>query len=127
MTTPAPRPGDEGLVAVAVLALSLVLVVSLGVAAVVGDLLAARQRAAAAADLGALAAAPAAALSSRNACAAADSVVVANGATVRSCRLDSGDVWITASAVPRSTLARWVSDRLLGGRGPQVSAHAGLR
>jgi secretion/DNA translocation related TadE-like protein len=94
---------------------------------VVADLLAARQRAAAAADLGALAAAPAAVWSSSGACAAAGSVVVSNGAALFSCRLGSGDVWVTASAVPRSTLGRWVSDQLLGGTGPRVSARAGLR
>jgi secretion/DNA translocation related TadE-like protein len=119
--------GDDGVVAVVVVALSLLLVVVLGAGSVVADVLAARQRAAAAADLGALAAAPAAAWSERSACAAAESVVRANGAVLRECRIRSGDVWVTASAMPRSHPARWFADQLLGGTGPRVSARAGLR
>lgn len=118
---------DDGVVAVVVLALSLLLVVVLGAGSVVADVLAARQRAAAAADLGALAAAPAAVWSQRSACAAAESVVRANAAIVRECRIRDGDVWVTASAMPRSRAARWVAEVLLGGTGPRVSAHAGLR
>jgi secretion/DNA translocation related TadE-like protein len=119
--------GDDGLVAVVVLAVSLLLLAALGAASVLADLLAARQRAAAAADLGALAAAPAAAWSERSACAAAGSVVTANSAVLRECAVRSGDVWVTVSALPRSRAARWVADSLLGGTGPRVSARAGLR
>jgi secretion/DNA translocation related TadE-like protein len=119
--------GDEGVVAVAVVALSLLLVVALGAASVVADLLAARQRAASAADLAALAAAPAAVWSDDHGCGVAEAVVRANDAVLRGCRVSSGDVWVTASARPRSSGARWLADRLLDGTGPQVSAHAGLR
>ncbi|MFN8168325.1 MAG: Rv3654c family TadE-like protein [Candidatus Nanopelagicales bacterium] len=118
---------DDGVAAVWVLALSLVLVALLGAGSVAADLLAARQRAAAAADLGALAGAPAAAWSELGACQAASSVVRANAASVHDCRVEAGDVWVTASAQPRSHLARWLSDVLLQGTGPRVSAHAGLR
>jgi secretion/DNA translocation related TadE-like protein len=119
--------GDDGVVAVVAVALSLLLVAALGAGSVVADVLAARQRAAAAADLGALAAAPAAAWSERSACAAAESVVRANGAVLLECRIRDGDVWVTASSLPRSRGARWLADELLGGTGPRVSARAGMR
>ena len=118
---------EDGSASVWAVAASLLLVMVLAAGSVVADLLAARRRAATAADLAALAAAPAASWSSVGACAAAGSVAAANGAAVHACRLSAGDVWITASAQPRSRLARWVSDRLLEGTGPRVSAHAGLR
>ena len=51
----------------------------------------------------------------------------ANAAVLRECRIRAGDVWVTASALPRSRAARWVADVLLGGTGPRVSARAGLR
>lgn len=118
---------DQGLVAVVVVGLAMLLVVVMGAAAVLADVMAARQRAAGAADLAALAAAPAAAWSEQSACAAALSVVVANGGVLRECRIRSGDVWVTASVRPRSRPGAWLADAVLGGVGPQVSAHAGLR
>jgi secretion/DNA translocation related TadE-like protein len=118
---------DHGLVSVVVVGLAMLLVVVLGAAAVLADVMAARQRAAGAADLAALAAAPAAAWSEQSACAAAQSVVRANGGELRECRIRSGDVWVTASARPRSRPGAWLADTVLGGIGPQVSAHAGLR
>ena len=107
--------GDDGVVAVVAVSSDWCCWRVLGAAAVLSDLVAARQRAAAAADLGALAAAPAAAWSQLGACAAAESVVRANGAVLRECRIRSGDVCVTASALPRSRAARWVADEVLGG------------
>ena len=94
------------------------LVVVLGAGSVVADVLAARQRAAAAADLGALAAAPAAVvvaaqrLRGRRVGRAGE-----RARSLRECRIRDGDVWVTASALPRSRAARWVADVLLGGTG----------
>lgn len=118
---------DDGVVAVVAVGLALVLLAVLGAGTVVADLMAARQRAAGAADLGALAAAPAAAWSERSACAAAQSVVRENGAVLRECRIRAGEVWVTAAARPRSRAGSWITDTVLSGIGPQVSAHAGLR
>ena len=101
--------------------------VVLAIGAVVTDLVAARQRAAAAADLGALAGAAAAATSSDQACRAAAWVVRENGGQLRRCTVESGDVRVTASAAPRGSWARWLAARLLDDTGPQVSARAGLR
>ena len=119
--------GDEGAAVVAAIGLSFGLVVVVLLGGALTDLLAARQRAAAAADLGALAAAPAVAHSDDDACRAAAWVVRMNGATLRRCTVVDGDVRVTASALPRGSVSRWVA-RLLGGAiEPQASAHAGMR
>jgi secretion/DNA translocation related TadE-like protein len=120
------RASDDGTVVVWVLALGMVLVALLTVGAGVADVLAARQRAAAAADLAALAAAPAAAYGDGEACTAAASVARSNGATLRSCRLADGQVWVSASARPRTALGRWAATRAGLNAGPEVAAHAGL-
>ena len=104
---------------------ALVLVVLVG--SVVTDLLAARQRAAAAADLGALAGAPAAARSASDACRSAAWVVRSNGATLRGCDVLDGDVRITVSVAPRGSFSRWLGSVLGGVPEPTVSAHAGMR
>lgn len=118
---------EEGAALVASLALVVVLVVVTLLGGVVADLLAARQRAAAAADLGALAGAPAAQVSEVDACAAATWVVRENGATLRACAVVDGDVRLTASARPRAPWSRWLSELLGGAVEPAASAHAGLR
>jgi secretion/DNA translocation related TadE-like protein len=104
---------------------ALVLVVLIG--SVATDLLAARQRAAAAADLGALAGAPAAVRSAEDACRSAAWVVRSNGATLRGCDVVDGDVRITVSVAPRGSFARWWGSVLGGIPEPTVSAHAGMR
>lgn len=118
---------DHGAGVIWVLALSSVLMVVAAGGAQIFDLLAARQRAAASADLGALAAAPAAFHGDDNACRVAAWVIAENGATLQTCRVDAGEVWITAASRPRSRLARWVSDRVLGDAGVRAAAHAGVR
>ena len=118
---------DDGAALVLSVFLVAVLVVVGLLGGVVADLLAARQRAAAAADLGALAGAPAAQVSEVDACAAATWVVRQNGATLRSCAVVDGDVRLTASARPRAPWSRWLSQLLGGAVEPAASAHAGLR
>lgn len=118
---------DEGAALVLSVVLVAVLVVVGLLGGVVADLLAARQRAAAAADLGALAGAPAAQVSEVDACAAATWVVRENGATLRTCSVVDGDVRLTASARPRAPWSRWLSELLGGAVEPVASAHAGLR
>lgn len=124
----APCPRDErGAALVVSLALVAVLLsVALAVAAVV-DVLAARQRAAAAADLGALAGAPVASSSEAVACSAAERVVQANGATLRRCAVVDGDVRVSVSARPRAGWSRWLARFLSGAAEPVVDARAGLR
>ena len=123
----ARRRADEGaalIVALGLVAVLLVLALAVGV---VTDLMAARQRAAAAADLGALAGAPAAATSEMRACADAALAVVRNGATLRSCAVAAGDIGVTASARPRSAWGRWLARLLSGYEEPTVDARAGVR
>ena len=121
-----PR-GDSGAAAVLALGLSAVLLVLVLVASVVADLLAARQRAAAAADLGALAGAPAVLRGEAEACAAAAFVVRTNGGVLRECALDGADVRVVVSARPRGRWVTWLGDLLGGVPEPTVRAHAGLR
>lgn len=118
---------DRGAALVAALLLTSLLVVVALLGGVVADLLAARQRAGAAADLGALAGAPVAMTSEADACATAAWVVRQNGATLRTCSVVDGDVRLTASARPRAPWSRWLSQLLAGAVEPTVAAHAGLR
>jgi secretion/DNA translocation related TadE-like protein len=122
-----PPRGDAGAAAVLALGLSAVLLMVLLVASVVADLLAARQRAAAAADLGALAGAPAVLRGEAEACAAAAFVVRANGGVLRECAIDGSDVRVVVSARPRGRWVTWLGDLLGGVPEPTVRAHAGLR
>ncbi len=118
---------EDGAAIVWSMLLSSVLVLVLVLGAVVADLLAARQRAAAAADLGALAGAPAAAHSDADACRAAAFVVRANGASLRGCSVADGEVTVMASARPRGPWSRWLATVLGGAPEPGASARAGLR
>jgi secretion/DNA translocation related TadE-like protein len=118
---------DRGAALVVAVALAGLLVVLALVGGAVTDLVAARQRAAAAADLGALAGAPAAPTSETGACAAAAWVVRQNGATLRTCAVVDGDVRVTASAGPRAPWSGWLARILSGSVEPVASAHAGLR
>lgn len=92
---------DRGSASVLVLAFGL-LVILIGAAfAQVGAAVAARHRAQAAADLGALAGAAWAPAGRSAACSRAAELVIANGATLESCTLDGLDITITATvAVP---------------------------
>jgi secretion/DNA translocation related TadE-like protein len=121
------RRDDRGaaLVGAAFLVGLLAVVALLGGA--VADLIAARQRATAAADLGALAAAPAAQASETGACTAASWVVRQNGATLRTCAVVDGDVRLTVSARTRSPWSGWLSRVVGGSVEPVAGAHAGMR
>jgi secretion/DNA translocation related TadE-like protein len=119
--------GEVGAATVLAIGLSSVLLVVLGVASVVADLLAARQRAAAAADLGALAGAPAVLRGEVEACDAAALVVRANGGALRACAVDGEDVRVVVSVRPRGRWVTWLGDLLGGVPEPTVRAHAGLR
>ncbi|MBI1376644.1 MAG: helicase [Frankiales bacterium] len=118
---------DEGAAVVMALLLAVVLVVLLLAAAAVTDLLAARQRAAAAADLAALAGAPVALTSPQSACSAASWVARANGGALRACEVSDGDLRVSVSARPRSTVSRWLAAVLGGLPEPTQSARAGMR
>ena len=120
-------PGDSGAATVLAIALSSVLLVVLVLASVVADLLAARQRAAAAADLGALAGAPAVLRGEAEACDAVALVVRADGGALRECRVDGQDVRVVVSARPRGRWVDWLGALLGGVPEPTVRAHAGLR
>ena len=119
--------GDSGAATVLALALSAVLVVVLVLAAIVSDLLAARQRAAAAADLGALAGVPGVLRSDVEACTAAALVVRVNGATLRRCVVEGDDVRVVVSARPRGRWTVWLESLLGEIPEPTVQAHAWLR
>ena len=127
-----PEPGrrrgaDDGAASLVVLALGAALVIIVVLGAGEADLLAARQRAAAAADLGALAGAPAVDGSVTEACGAAAWVVRANGGTLRACDVADGDLHVTVSSAPRGPWVRWFAALLGGVPEPTVSSHAGMR
>jgi secretion/DNA translocation related TadE-like protein len=118
---------DEGAASVWVVSLVAVLIMVLVAGAIVTDVWAARRRAEAAADLGALAAAPAAVNGDVEACRAAAWVVRENRATLESCRVVDGDVEVTTSSAARGPW-RDLLDSLHGG--PVVlstTARAGMR
>ena len=125
MTRRGTDEGGAALVGALVLTALLVVVALVGGAA--ADLLATLQRAAAAADLGALAGAPSASASQADACTSAAWVVRANGAALRTCSVVDGDIRLTASARPRAPWSRWLTRLLAGDDDPAVSSHAGLR
>ncbi|CAB4850132.1 unannotated protein [freshwater metagenome] len=119
---------DDGAGAIVVIAMSGIVVVAFVIALLVTDLLSARARAAAAADLGALAGAPAAASRADDeACATAAWVVHQNDATLRACTVIDLDISVTASARPKALWSRWLSALAAGSPEPQVTARAGLR
>ena len=116
---------DDGAAAVWAVSLTSLLLVAALVVAVVGDVLAARSRASAAADLAALAAAPLAA-STSTACRRADEVARANGAQLVGCVIAGGEVEVLARVEVADPWRRWI--RLLAdGSAADVPARAGLR
>lgn len=116
---------DDGAAAVWAVALTALLLVGVLVVALVSDLLGARARAAAAADLAALAAAPFAA-SVDLACGQADGVARANGADLVACTSDGSEVEVVARVAIPEPWRRWVA-LLADSGGPAVAARAGLR
>lgn len=114
---------ERGAGSVLVLAATMMIVVGSLVAAMLGSGVAARHRAAAAADLAALAAAGALVRpAGERPCDAAERVSRANGATLRECNIDGGEVEVAASAAITGPL-RWLTDpvrRARAGVAPQV-------
>jgi len=126
VTSAARRRDDSGAASVWAVSLVALLGVALIAVALVVDVLAARSRASAAADLAALAAAPAAASSSPAACPVAASVAEANGARLMSCAVVSGEVRVVAE-VRWSGPFRRAMALLADVPGAQAGARAGLR
>lgn len=113
--------GDRGSAGILVLALAAVLALVGALAASVGAVAVARHRAASAADLAVLAAADRALDGPGPACAAADRVARAAGATVQSCEL-SGDVADVVAAVrPGGPIGSWGVARSHARAGPRRS------
>jgi secretion/DNA translocation related TadE-like protein len=114
---------ERGAGSVLVLAATMMIVVGSLVAATLGSGIAARHRAAAAADLAALAAAGALVRpAGEHPCGAAERVSRANGATLRECNVERGEVEVAASA-PITGPLRWLTDpvrRARAGVPPQV-------
>lgn len=119
--------GDDGAAAPVALALVGVLLSCALALGVVGELLAARQRAADVADLAALAAVSSVLPDEGTACAEAGWVAQQHGAATVSCTLVDGDARVEV-AVPARGLAAALLERVLGGV-PEVhaSARAGRR
>jgi len=103
---------------------ALVLLAMLVAATTCADLLAARQRAAAAADVSALAAAPDAVLAPQDACTRANLIAARNGARVVTCEIQNDEVVIRAACAPRTNWARWVAHLVGDGNDPTVWARA---
>jgi secretion/DNA translocation related TadE-like protein len=118
---------DEGAATVIALALVGLLLVAAVTGMLIGDLMAARQRAADTADLAALAGVAAVLPSERDACEAAAWVAGADGARLRACQLLGSDVRVTVSCAPRGPWVRWW--RWLFGSVPEpaITARAGRR
>ncbi len=121
------RGDDDGLASVVTVAVIALLLGVVALGAVATDLLAARRRAAAAADLGALAGAPVAPHGEGEACRVAAWIVRENGASATACRVVDGDVWVTAAAVPRGPWARWLDGLADGPVEIRMTGRAGLR
>jgi secretion/DNA translocation related TadE-like protein len=92
-------------------------------AAVLSSVLAVRERAAAAADLGALAGASAALDGAETACARAADIVVRNGARLVDCDLRGASVRVVVESPPPSAVALLAHGRIAGIR---ARAHAEL-
>lgn len=99
------RREDCGFVTVAVVGLLVVLLVLGGLTATLGSIAVLRHRAAAAADLAALAAAKHAIEGPQVACAAARAVARAQGADLRSCRLEGWDATVAVRIPGHGRLA----------------------
>ena len=104
---------DDGMAVLGAITSALVLLAMLLAATTCADLLAARQRAAAAADVSALAAAPDAVLAPQDACLRASTIAARNDAWVVTCEIDNDEVVVRAASAPRTNWARWVA-RLVG-------------
>jgi secretion/DNA translocation related TadE-like protein len=118
-----PKRDDGSVVLGAIISVTLLL--SMLVAATTcADLLAARQKAAAAADVSALAAAPNAVLSPDIACIRARDIAARNDARLISCEIQNDEVVIRAAASPRTSWARWIALLVGDSTDPAVSARA---
>jgi len=119
--------GDEGAASLLAIGLAAALVMAVLAGGIVGDLVAARQRAADTADLAALAGVARVLVSEHDACEAAAWVAGADGARLRACALVGSDVRVTVSCAPRGPWARWW--QLVFGVVPEpsVTARAGRR
>ncbi|MEI8056566.1 MAG: Rv3654c family TadE-like protein [Actinomycetes bacterium] len=121
------KADDAGAAIVWALVLTSVLLAMLMGAAVLTDVLVARERAGAAADLGALAAAPVVEMSSPQACVRAEVVVHANAAQMLKCIVVDGDVVIGAACTPHGAWARWLVLQATGTPQVAVSSRSGFR
>jgi secretion/DNA translocation related TadE-like protein len=120
------RRGDDGSASVWAVGITALLLVALLLIAFVVDVLAARSRAAAAADLAALAGAPAAAESSSTACGSAASVAAANGATLSSCRTAQDAIDVRATVTLHDPWRSWLA-LLAGTDSITAGSRAGMR
>lgn len=118
------RAGEEGVALLSAMASVLVLLSMLVAATTLADLLAARQRAAAAADVSALAAAPDAILAPDDACIRAREIAERNAARIVSCEIQNDEVVVRAAATPRTNWARWVALLVGDATDPVVAARA---
>ncbi|HLT11010.1 MAG TPA: Rv3654c family TadE-like protein [Micromonosporaceae bacterium] len=99
------RLGEAGGAAVWVLAAGLLTMSVAMTSAAAGGAVLARHRAEAAADLGALAGATHVLAGPESACAAAEEIVVANGARLSHCEVDGLDVVVTVAVRPSGMAA----------------------
>lgn len=120
------RLDDSGSASVWAAGITALLLVALLLVALVIDLLAARSRASAAADLAALAGAPGAAAAASTACLAAESVATANGAALTSCDVASGEIRVRATVTLRGPWRAWMA-LLADVDSVTVPARAGMR
>lgn len=118
--------GDHGSASVWAVGITALLLVALLLIAFVVDVLAARSRAGAAADLAALAGAPAASVSSSTACGSAASVAVANGATLSSCQASEASIDVRATVTLHDPWRSWLA-LLAGTDGITAGSRAGMR
>jgi secretion/DNA translocation related TadE-like protein len=120
------RRDDDGSASVWAVGITALLLVALLLITFVVDVLAARSRAAAAADLAALAGAPAASVSSPAACGSAVAVAAANGATLTSCRAAEDAIDVRATVTLHDPWRSWLA--LLAGTDSVTSgSRAGMR
>ena len=122
---PAPWRRDEGAAAVLSLVLAGLLLVLVAVGSLLGDLLATRARAAAAADLAALAAVPLSVRGPEVACRTAALIAADNAGRLVSCDAVGGGATVRVEARPRNALVRWLLTTSAGGDAVVVAARAG--
>jgi secretion/DNA translocation related TadE-like protein len=109
------------------LALAGLLLVVVAVGSLVGDVLATRARAAAAADLAALAAVPLSARGPEVACRTAALIAADNAGRLVSCDMAGSGATVRVEVRPRNALARWLLTRSAGSDSVVVAARAGPR